>query len=437
MPADEPAHFPHFGAFESTKLFGCSTDILGTTHHIERWEFDLELLRRAGIAALRYSVPWHRIEHERGVYDFSWFDRPMRYMHSHGMKPILDPLHHVSFPDWLGDGFLNLAFPDLYVEFLSAISERYPWANTYTVCNEPLPTAILSGLTGDWYPYHKSDHSFVQVAVNLARAIVLGSEFLRAKIPGVELVHVDSAEAHWALDRASEGWVEFANARRFLVMDLVLGRVSADHPMFPYLRLHGIAVEYLRWFEDHATSFDRLALDYYPHSEMDWHWDRELGRPNLGPPVSQPAGFAHVGRAYAERFGVPILLGETNIRGSFGDRLTWLKFMEEQCERLSLQVPFNGFCWYPSIDSTDWCNLCTKATGVVDPQGIWGLDDSRWNREESELSLSYSALARGLIRSKDLPAYHFSPRAVRGLDGYSRLMSHWSAWQDQEDLLFA
>src|SRR6188508_1207176 len=132
MPAVANSPFPHLGAFESTKLIGCSTDILGTTHHIERWEFDLALLRLSGIQDLRYSIPWHRIEQKPGLFDFSWLDRPMGYMYSHGMRPILDPLHHVSFPDWLEQGFANPEFPQFYQRFLVAIARRYPWATRYT-----------------------------------------------------------------------------------------------------------------------------------------------------------------------------------------------------------------------------------------------------------------------------------------------------------------
>lgn len=437
MAFSERGSFCHLGAFESTKLIGCATDILGTTNHIARWEHDLGLLRSAGIVDLRYSVPWHRIEMEPGRFDFSWMDEPMQYMRAHSMCPILDPLHHVSFPDWLDQGFANPAFPELYERFILAIATRYPWATRYTVCNEPLPTAILSGLTGDWYPYHKSDDGFVRIAVNLARAICLASAALRRNDPEVELVHVDSAETHWALDGPSERWVRFANERRFLVMDLVLGRVTAFHALYPYLRQHGFTEQEMYWFLDHPAPFDQLALDYYPHSEMDWHWDRQLGRANLGAPVRNPAGFARVARAYTARYRVPVLLGETNVRGSYGDRITWLKLMEEQCEELSVHTDFRGFCWYPSIDSTDWCNLCTKATGAVDPQGIWGLDVARWHRESSELSELYSALARGSIRAKDLPAYRFSARASKGLDGHALLMTHWPTWIDQGERLTA
>src|SRR5436305_1628176 len=102
-----PGQFPHLGAFESTKLGRSGTDILGTTHHIELWQPDLQMLHSASIRQLRYSVPWHRIEQEYGVFDFSWMDGPMQFMYDHGMDPILDPLHHVSFPDWLDQGFSN------------------------------------------------------------------------------------------------------------------------------------------------------------------------------------------------------------------------------------------------------------------------------------------------------------------------------------------
>jgi beta-glucosidase/6-phospho-beta-glucosidase/beta-galactosidase len=138
-PLPRAAQFPHLGAFESTKLMGSGTDILGTTRHIERWEADLQLLRSASLTQLRYSVPWHRIEREPGAYDFTWLDGPMLHMHTAGMTPVLDPLHHISFPDWLTNGFANPAFPHLYERFATEVARRYPWANLYTICNEPCP----------------------------------------------------------------------------------------------------------------------------------------------------------------------------------------------------------------------------------------------------------------------------------------------------------
>ena len=60
--------------------------------------------------------------------------------------------------------------------------------------------------------------------------------------------------------------------------------------------------------------------------------------------------------------------------------------MEEQTAALSEQADVRGFCWYPSIDSTDWCHVCARSTVTVDPQGIWYLDRDRYVRYPSELS---------------------------------------------------
>ena len=99
--------FPHFGAFESTNIIGSGTDILGTTRHIERWRDDLELLAGSSILDLRCSVPWHRIERVPGEFDFTWLDGPMEHMRRVGLNPIVDPLHHTSFPGWLDRGLGN------------------------------------------------------------------------------------------------------------------------------------------------------------------------------------------------------------------------------------------------------------------------------------------------------------------------------------------
>ena len=52
----------HLGAFESTHIFGSGRDVLQTTHHVERWHYDLDLLLEGGITELRYPVPFVSVE---------------------------------------------------------------------------------------------------------------------------------------------------------------------------------------------------------------------------------------------------------------------------------------------------------------------------------------------------------------------------------------
>ncbi len=426
------ANLLHYGAFESTKIHGCGTDVLQTTRHTEKWNSDLEMLRNAGIFDLRYSAPWHSIESRPGHYDWSWMDRPMNAMRRSGMRPVMDPLHHTSFPDWLEGGFANPHFPYLYLSFLSAFLDRYPWVTRYTPFNEPLPTTLFCSYTGLWHPHFTSDRDFVRMVMQVAQTISQSVALIRSRQPQAEIIHVDTCERHYALDSRSERLVEFMNERRYLFHDLLLGRMNRNHPLYGYLKKHGATPGELAWFEDHPIQFDVIGLDYYPHSEMDWTWHAPSKEHRLHTPSLRPRGFASVATDYACRFETPLQLTETNIAGTVGDRITWLKFMERECEVFHQEFGLKGFCWYPSIDTTDWNNCCVRHEGKVDPQGIWLLDESRQTRHASELSDHYTRLAKGESTHQDLPAYRFSPYWRARLKGFRALMSGWK-WREFDE----
>ena len=283
---------------------------------------------------------------------------------------------------------------------------------------------------GIWYPYHSSDRAFVKMALNVGRAICQTDKMFRQRYPHLRSIYVDSCENHEALDRKSQEWVNFANLRRFWMHDLVLGRISTSHPLLPYLERNGFSSDDRRWFLDRPVKIDVLGLDYYSHSEFDWYWHQEKGRADIRWPVSSPQGFDQLAAYYAARYSVPVMLSETNCRGTVSERVTWLRFMEEQCERFVARGGhFEGFCWYPSIDSTDWSSLCTLCRRVVDPQGIWLLDESRWDRIASELSETYANLARGTFRARDVHAYRLRHPKSHDLSGYLKLMN-WDDWYD-------
>ncbi|MCU1324704.1 MAG: dTDP-4-dehydrorhamnose reductase [Bryobacterales bacterium] len=413
----------YLGAFESTHIHGSGKDVLETSRHTERWEHDLGLLLASGISELRYPIPWHRIEDRQGEFDFSWIDGPMAYMYDHGMRPIIDPLHHTSFPEWLTDGFCNPQFSEFYLRFLKAVLERYPWVDRCTVFNEPLATTVLCGLMGRWYPYHNSVPAFVRMAVQVSRTICAAMNLVREHNSFIELVRVDTCEYHFAMDEKSESFAAFCNERRFIYDDLTSGRIDSSHSLYPFLTSNGIEKDELQWFRDNPEETDIFGLDYYAPSEMDWRWDRVTKSHALSWPVSTPRGFASAAQDYSTRYGKPLMLTETNVRGSALERVTWLKHMVEQCEILTeTGVDLRGFCWFPSIDSTDWDQLCTKCALSVDPQGIWLLDQDRWTRHATELSDVYAGLARGELDSSSIPTYELVAPLDRDLAGHMRLL---------------
>ena len=265
--------------------------------------------------------------------------------------------------------------------------------------------------------------SFVYMVLNMGEAICRISKYLTETLDEVHFVHVDTCEKHRPLNHTSIENARFRNELRFLVADLVLGKINNRHPLYFYLRKNGASVEKLEWFTENPSRIDVLGLDYYAHSELEWNGNERVY------PNRNPEGFAQIAMEYVERYNLPVMLTETNIRGYISDRISWLKFMVEQCEILEKRldeknISFRGFCWYPFIDSSDWCSLLRRADGKIDPQGIYHLGH-KLRRNPSELSEIFASLACGAISSEDIPAYRFESPLDVELAGFSPLMKHW------------
>ena len=295
--------------FESTHIFGSGKDVLDLTKHTEFVEEDLKLVNSCGINLLRYSAPWHSIERVHGVYDWKWLDKALNCQRELGIDPIIDPLHHTSFPQWLEDGFANPRFVEFYLRFIKKFAERHSWVKYYTIINEPFVTALFCGHEGIWYPYFKSPKYFVRMILNFGKAICLISDLLSNMLPEVYFVHVDTCEKHRPLNDESIAEADWRNELRFLVSDLILGKINEAHPLRQYLRKHGARERELDWFVKNSSRIDILGLDYYPHSELEWDRSERI-YPNL-----QPEGFAQVAMDYVDRYNLPVMLSETNIRG--------------------------------------------------------------------------------------------------------------------------
>ena len=414
--------------FESTHIFGSGTDVLNLTGHTAFVEEDLKLASACNLDLMRYSVPWHSIERTQGVFDWTWIDKALDCMQDLGIEPILDPLHHTSFPEWLTNGFANPKFDEHYLNFIKEVSARYPQIRYYTLINEPFVTALLCGHEGVWYPYQKNKKSFVSMILNMGKAICRISKHLTKTLDEAYFVHVDTCEKHRPMNLESIENALFRNELRFLVADLILGKINIHHPLYFYLLQNGADNKELEWFIENPSHIDILGLDYYAHSELEWDNGARIY------PNRNPEGFAAVAMEYVNRYNLPVMLTETNIRGYVSDRLSWLKFMVEQCEILetrlvSKNIRFHGFCWYPFIDSTDWCSLLRCADGAIDPQGIFYLDDENLRRFSSELSDTFSALAKGSISSKNITAYRFQSPLDKELAGFLPLMKSWQ-WKE-------
>jgi hypothetical protein len=261
--------------------------------------------------------------------------------------------------------------------------------------------------------------SFIQIARNVMPAVSSASRMLHQLLPAARHLYVETCEGHSAGDEESLGCVAMANERRFFLLDLMLGRPVDPHGSFSTQVIEAGGEDLLTiepgWI-------DTLGLDYYAHSE--WHFVRSSGVT----PSPRPAGLAVLAGEYWSRYQIPMILGETNIRGYGPDRASWLKFTLEQCEQVQRAgLPLDAYCWFPFVDSIDWDSLLARADRHIDPVGVYWLD-ARLERHASSMAASYRQAVAG-APSAQLPAYRFSSPVNQRLIGFLPLMSHWD-WQD-------
>lgn len=237
QPASPPSGTPgvHFiGAFESTFHPRSGLDVGDFNGHWDQWDEDVAELVAAGIRTVRYPLRWHRIEASPGAYDFSDTDRETDYLRRHGVEPIVDLVHHTSYPAWLDDGFRDRRFPDAYRAYARAVAARYPWITSYTLFNEPFATLFLAGHEALWPPYDRGLEGFIRVVGNVLPAVCAVANEWAGALPGARHVWVDTCEHHAGIPGGAAEYAALANDRRHLLLDLVLGHDLDENR--PFLR---------------------------------------------------------------------------------------------------------------------------------------------------------------------------------------------------------
>ncbi len=410
---------PFVAAFETTYLPGHGVDVAETTGHDARWRADLDAVLAAGVTTFRYPLRWHRLEAEPGHFDWSEPDAVLEHLRERGAHVVLDLVHHTSYPAWLSDGFRDRRFGPAFVRYAEAVARHYPWLGSYTLFNEPFATLFLAGSEALWPPYDRGTEGFVRLLRSVLPALSEASQCWSDLLPDAAHVWVDTCEHHVGTAGAPERYAATANDRRHVVLDLALGH-DLD-PGRPFLReLLAAGGEPLLHLD--PVRVDRLGLDYYCHSE--WFYD-ERGSHSPSP---HPVGFAELAEQYGKRYGLPLLLSETNVRGLPSDRASWLRYVLEQYElAVSRGVDLEGFCWFPYVDSCDWDSLLARPAGRVDPVGVVSLDADR-GRRETVFTRVWEAAASGTPVA-ELPAYRFQPPCDEQLRGLAQQMAHWP-WQD-------
>jgi dTDP-4-dehydrorhamnose reductase len=369
---------------QSLELWGgieCTVNRVGDHYH-DQLRFaghdtrpdDVAAIAELGIRTLRYPVLWeHVAPRSLDRPHFHASDRRLQRLRAAGIEPIVGLLHHGSGPRYTS--LLDRNFPNKLASYARLVARRYPWLRRFTPVNEPLTTARFSALYGHWYPHARDDRSFARAVVNQALGTALAMRAIRREIPDAELIQTEDL-GHVRSTRDLAYQADFENERRFLSLDLLLGRVTPEHPFFDYLIESGIRAHELAYLAHEPCIPDVIGFNYYVTGERfldsrialypahviggngttryaDVEAVRVCSSGLLGPR-------ALLVEAY-ERLRVPLAITEAHLGGPAEERARWFSYVWTAAEAArEAGVPLRAVTAWALLGSYGWDKLVTR-----------------------------------------------------------------------------
>lgn len=333
---------------------GRTLDEYELTQHCQQRDQDLELFAQLGVKIVRYGIPWHIINPERGSWDWTFADGAIDKLESLGIQPIVDLVHY-GLPRWIEGAYTNPDFPRFMAEYAARTAERYRGrVHCYTPLNEPRVTAWYCGKLGWWPPGLRGWRGFLRVMASVCQGIVQTMNALKSVDPDILIVHVDATDLYESHDPMLEAEVRKRQEIVFLALDLISGRVSETHPLRPWLVKNGIDFRMLDEFQTNRVDLRFIGINLYPLFSR-----KVLSKGANGLRMRMPYASAEIvdrlSTLYYERYRVPIMISETASEGSVKRRSRWLEDSVEAVERVrSRGIPLAGYTWWPLFALVTW-----------------------------------------------------------------------------------
>jgi dTDP-4-dehydrorhamnose reductase len=404
---------PSASAIEIWGGVECTVNRVGDAYHhqLERSGHarrldDLDRFAALGIQALRVPVLWERtapdgLDRAR----FAWADTYLERARALGLRPIVGLVHHGSGPR--GTSLVDPGFATGLARFARAVAERYPWVEAFTPVNEPLTTARFSGLYGHWYPHGRDERTFLRALITECRATALAMRAVREVSPGARLVQTEDLGKTWSTPLLAYQ-AEHENHRRWLSLDLLMGRVDRDHPLYARLLAWGTSPGELEGFVEAPCPPDVVGVNYYVTSErfLDERLDRYPAWSHGGNGehayadveavrvVAEGIGgqLARLREAW-ERYRRPVAITEAHLGGPRDEQLRWLLEAHRAAEAARAGgADVRAVTAWALLGSFDWDCLVTRERGCYEP----GVFDVRGPEPRpTALAGLVRALARG------------------------------------------
>lgn len=324
--------------------------------HYEHWREDIALTSELKLRALRWGVPWYKVEPENNKFDWSWTDQVVPYMVEElKITPIIDLIHY-GCPFWLKREFANKDYPKYVARYAAEFAKRYKGLiKFYTPLNEPIINALMCGLRGLWAPYLKGERGYLKIMLQIARGIQRTVRAIKEIDQSATFVYVEATGLTRAVKQDLNALAVEETRRGYLCYDLITGKVDSLHPLYLWLLHNGVDAEGLKEFRENRLTMDVLGLNFYPQWSTKQIYQDRRGRIAFRDIEPEGIGFKELINSYYQRYQTPIMITETSAVGSDEVRSQWLDKSVKMVKELRGEgVPVVGYTWFPIFTMIDW-----------------------------------------------------------------------------------
>ena len=361
--------------------------------HYGQWKADIDLIASLGVRAMRYGVPWYRVNPAPGEWDWEWLDRVMEHLHRVGVAPIVDLVHYGT-PLWLRRSFVDPDYPMRVAEYATAMVERYgEIADSWTPLNEPVVNADFSGLRGVWPPHLRGERGYDRVIFGIADGISRTTSAIRAARPTARIVAVEPCDVVTTDEPELAEAVRIRWQKLFLPIDLVMGRVGTEHPAYERLVGSGIPEASLERLVADPQVPDVIGVNFYPNMSRG-RFVTSRGAIRRRRMYGSGADLVTALSEFHRHTGLPVMVTETSDFASVKQRATWMDgSIAAVAEARELGLPVLGYTWFPVFSHVDW----RWRRGPYDAvaywchMGLWDLDE-QLRRNRTPLADRYAAM---------------------------------------------
>ena len=324
------------------------------TGHDREWRGDLGRIAELGVHAVRWGIPWYRVNPAPDVFDWAWTDEVFAELTRLGIRPIVDLMHYGT-PLWLERSFVAPDYPDRIAEYAHRVAARYRASNAwYTPLNEPLVNAWYCGRSGLWPPNLRGERGYVRVLMALAAGMARTIRAVRDEDPTAVIVGVEAASHVRAAEPTLQPAADRSWHQQFLAHELAWGRVGDDHLMVRWLRANGASDDDLAALRSSGQGVDVMGVNIYPTLSC----FTLTGAPEAPRRVRRYGtadDVAVILDAYHARFGVPVMVTETSDRARVARRARWMDAsIAAVASTRAKGIPVVGYTWFPVFSHIDW-----------------------------------------------------------------------------------